>query len=40
MVFIMSLQVDLEEVKKEFLKMYHLTLYKMIEDDTSGDFRT
>ena len=32
-------QVDLVEIKKEFLKMYHKTLYKMIEGDTSGDYR-
>ena len=27
------------EIKQEFLKMYHKTLYKMIEGDTSGDYR-
>ena len=27
------------EIKKEFLNMYHKTLYKMIEGDTSGDYR-
>lgn len=33
------LQVDLVEVKKAFLDRYHKTLYKMIEGDTSGDYR-
>lgn len=32
-------EVDLVEIKKEFLNMYHKTLYKMIEGDTSGDYR-
>ncbi|CAI7994736.1 Annexin A7 [Geodia barretti] len=32
-------EVDLVEIKQEFLKMYHKTLYKMIEGDTSGDYR-
>ena len=35
----LCLQVDLVEIKQEFLKMYHKTLYKMIEGDTSGDYR-
>ena len=34
-----TLQVDLVEIKQEFLKMYHKTLFKMIEGDTSGDYR-
>jgi annexin A7/11 len=29
----------LVEVKKAFLERYHKTLYKMIEGDTSGDYR-
>ena len=33
------MQVDLVEVKKAFLEHYHKTLYKMIEGDTSGDYR-
>lgn len=32
-------QVDLVEIKKAFLERYHKTLYKMIEGDTSGDYR-
>lgn len=32
-------QVDMVEIKQEFLKMYHKTLLKMIEGDTSGDYR-
>lgn len=32
-------QVDMVEIKQEFLKLYHKTLYKMIEGDTSGDYR-
>lgn len=32
-------EVDLVEVKKAFLERYHKTLYKMIEGDTSGDYR-
>lgn len=32
-------EVDMVEIKQEFLKMYHKTLYKMIEGDTSGDYR-
>ena len=32
-------QVDLVEVKRAFLDRYHKTLYKMIEGDTSGDYR-
>ena len=32
-------QVDLVEIKKAFLNLYHKTLYKMIEGDTSGDYR-
>ena len=27
------------EVKRAFLDRYHKTLYKMIEGDTSGDYR-
>lgn len=34
-----SLQVDLVEIKAAFLERYHKTLYKMIEGDTSGDYR-
>ena len=34
-----TIQVDLVEVKKAFLERYHKTLYKMIEGDTSGDYR-
>ena len=33
------LQVDLVEIKAAFLQRYHKTLYKMIEGDTSGDYR-
>lgn len=32
-------EVDLVEIKKAFLEMYHKTLYKMIEGDTSGDYK-
>lgn len=32
-------QVDLVEIKKAFLERYHKTLYKMIDGDTSGDYR-
>lgn len=32
-------QVDLVEIKAAFLEKYHKTLYKMIEGDTSGDYR-
>lgn len=32
-------EVDLVEVKRAFLDRYHKTLYKMIEGDTSGDYR-
>ena len=32
-------QVDLVEIKAAFLQKYHKTLYKMIEGDTSGDYR-
>ena len=27
------------EIKQEFLNRYHKTLYKMIEGDTSGDYK-
>ena len=33
------MQVDLVEIKAAFLERYHKTLYKMIEGDTSGDYR-
>ena len=33
------LQVDMVEIKREFLSKYHKTLSKMIEGDTSGDYR-
>ena len=32
-------QVDLVEIKQEFLNRYHKTVYKMIEGDTSGDYK-
>jgi annexin A7/11 len=32
-------EVDLVEIKAAFLQKYHKTLYKMIEGDTSGDYR-
>lgn len=32
-------EVDLVEIKAAFLEKYHKTLYKMIEGDTSGDYR-
>jgi len=32
-------EVDLEEIKSEFLNKYGETLAKWVEDDTSGDFR-
>lgn len=34
-----SFQVDLVEIKRAFLDRYHKTLYKMVEGDTSGDYR-
>jgi len=37
--FIFTLQKDLEEVKAKFLEMYHKTLGKMIEGDCSGDYK-
>ena len=33
------LQYDLVEIKREFLAKYHKTLVKMIEGDTSGDYK-
>lgn len=39
MKLISDVQVDLVEIKKAFLDRYHKTLYKMIEGDTSGDYR-
>lgn len=35
----LTCQVDLVEIKTAFLEKYHKTLYKMIEGDTSGDYR-
>uniref|UniRef100_UPI0037542FFE annexin n=1 Tax=Salmonella sp. s51933 TaxID=3160127 RepID=UPI0037542FFE len=32
-------EVDLVEIKQEFLTRYQKTLYKMIEGDTSGDYK-
>lgn len=32
-------EYDLVEIKKEFLQKYHKTLVKMIEGDTSGDYK-
>ena len=32
-------KVDLVEIKQEFLNRYHKTVYKMIEGDTSGDYK-
>jgi len=32
-------EIDLKEIKTEFLKCYHKTLYKMIEGDCSGDYK-
>ena len=32
-------QIDLVEIKEVFLQKYHLTLYKMIEDECSGDYK-
>ncbi|XP_071813657.1 annexin A4-like isoform X2 [Apostichopus japonicus] len=32
-------EIDLVEIKTAFLQMYHKTLYKMIEGDTSGDYK-
>ena len=34
-----SPQIDLVEIKAAFLNRYYKTLYKMIEGDTSGDYR-
>lgn len=32
-------EIDLVEIKEVFLQKYHLTLYKMIEDECSGDYK-
>uniref|UniRef100_A0A7M5XH86 Annexin n=1 Tax=Clytia hemisphaerica TaxID=252671 RepID=A0A7M5XH86_9CNID len=32
-------EIDLKEIKTEFLNRYHKTLYKMIEGDCSGDYK-
>ena len=32
-------QIDLVEIKEVFLQKYHLTLYKMIEDECGGDYK-
>ncbi|CAB4031396.1 Annexin A7 [Paramuricea clavata] len=32
-------ELDLVEIKQEFLNRYHKTVYKMIEGDTSGDYK-
>ncbi|XP_046844956.1 annexin A4-like isoform X2 [Xenia sp. Carnegie-2017] len=32
-------EVDLVEIKQEFLNRYHKTVYKMIEGDASGDYK-
>lgn len=32
-------QIDLVDIKQEFLRKYHKTLYKMIEGDCSGDYK-
>ena len=34
-----GLQVDMEDIKKKFLEMYHKTLGKFIEGDCSGDYK-
>lgn len=38
-VLVSRCEVDMVEIKKAFLERYHKTLYKMIEGDTSGDYR-
>jgi len=32
-------EIDLADIKTEFLKKYQKTLYKMVEGDTSGDYK-
>jgi len=32
-------EIDLVEIKGEFLRRYHKTLYKMIQGDCSGDYK-
>jgi annexin A7/11 len=39
LIFVSFIQVDLVEIKQEFLNRYHKTVYKMIEGDTSGDYK-
>ena len=34
-----GLQVDMEDIKKKFLEMYHVTLGRFIEEDCSGDYK-
>ena len=34
-----DLQIDMEDIKKKFLEMYHKTLGKFIEGDCSGDYK-
>ena len=39
MSFLPISQVDMVEIKRAFLERYHKTLSKMIEGDTSGDYK-
>jgi len=32
-------EIDMEEIKQEFLKKYNKSLARMIESDTSGDYK-
>jgi len=38
-VFVSRAEIDLEEIKGQYLKLYHKTLYNAIRSDTSGPYQ-
>jgi len=38
-IFVSRSEVDLESIKKEYLKIYHKTIYHSIQTETSGNYK-